>query len=385
MPTVNDPLDPGKVLNALGKLKALLNVTSEGELAAGEVRTAAIVAARRAMREQAERAVEPNEAKRVALEDQHQHELENVRQRHEARLAWIDTKYHDARTSLTNRIAQERDGKVGKVQAEVLKTQDERSREYAATKEQLGALRERVGEDLVKVRALEIEALKAMRSFKPLLASKLSGKGVKVAMDDGKNLFSRAEESLGHVKSAPLAKLFRFVPLSLWVVATIGVAAWLSDDPKNVMGWLPTAGMAIGGVLVIYGIALASSWGSVSRLAEALQRIRLAGATTVGAMEERVMELKADIQGESAALRGELSETLISSETESQERIQRGREKLETQLARLPEKEERLHARRMKWADAAHAERMAEWQAQCAAEEKAREEVYQEKEAAAEA
>ena len=145
MPTVNDPLDPGKVLNALGKLKALLNVTSEGELAAGEVRTAAIVAARRAMREQAERAVEPNEAKRVALEDQHQHELENVRQRHEARLAWIDTKYHDARTSLTNRIAQERDGKVGKVQAEVLKTQDERSREYAATKEQLGALRGKVG------------------------------------------------------------------------------------------------------------------------------------------------------------------------------------------------------------------------------------------------
>jgi DNA segregation ATPase FtsK/SpoIIIE, S-DNA-T family len=136
--------------------------------------------------------------------------------------------------------------------------------------------------------------------------------------------------------------------------------------------------------LVIYGIALASSWGSVGRLAEALQRIRLAGATAVGAMEERVLGLKAEIQGESEALRGELSETLVTSESESQELIRQGREKLEKQLAGLPAKEERLHARRLARVTEAHTMRMAEWEAESAAEAAAREKIYQGKVDAAE-
>ncbi|MEP4078533.1 FtsK/SpoIIIE domain-containing protein [Haloferula sp.] len=385
MPTANDSLDPERVLDALGKLKDLLESTSAGEVTAEEARTAAVVAARRTARELAEKAELPNEAKRAELEEVHRVELEGVERRHGERLAWIEAKYHAARNSLTDRIAQERDGKVGKVQAEVLKTQDERGREYAVAKEELGALRNKAAEDAEKIGELEKSALKSMRSFKPLIAGKLAGKGVKVAMDDEKNLFSRAEESLGHVKSAPMAKLFRFVPLTVWIVATIVVAAWLSGEPAKIMSWLPTAGIAIGGVLAIYGIAFASTMGSVARFAEALQRIRLAGATAVGAMEERVLGMKAEIQGEANSLRGELSETLISSETESQELIRRGTEKLETQLARLPEKEERLNERRLKGVELAHAKRLADWEANCAAEEAEREKAYQQKSDAADA
>ncbi|MFC7336540.1 FtsK/SpoIIIE domain-containing protein [Haloferula chungangensis] len=380
---MNDPLDPGHVLNVLGKLKTLLDATAAGELSAEEVRTAAVVAARRALREEGERAQEPMESERLALEDEYQRDLEAAKQRHADRLAWIDAKYHDARSSLTDRIARERDGKVGKVQSLVLRSQDERGREYATKQELLASVRERTAEDAVKIAELERKALKSLRSFKPLVAGKLAGKGVKVSMDDGKNLFARAEESLGHVTGSPMAKLFRFVPLSVWLVATFGVAAWLSGDPGNVMGWLPTAGMAAGGVLAIYLIALASCWGSVARLAEALQRIRLAGATAVGAMEEEVLGLKEAIQGEAEALRGELSETLITSETESQELIRLGRGKLESQLARLPEKEERLHARRLKRVEEAHLRRLAEWEEACAAEAAAREKIYQGKAAEA--
>ena len=200
MPTVNDPLEPARVFDVIGKLKALLDVTSAGEVAADEVRTAAIVAARRALREEGERALEPTEGKRLALEDQHHRELEAAKQRHADRLAWIDAKYHAARGSLTERMARERDRKVGRVQSQVLRNQDERAREYAAAKEQLGALREKAAEDAAKIGELEKEALKSLRSFKPIIAGKLAGKGVKVSMDDGKNLFARAEESLGHVQ-----------------------------------------------------------------------------------------------------------------------------------------------------------------------------------------
>ena len=69
------------MFDVIGKLKALLDVTSAGEVAADEVRTAAIVAARRALREEGERALEPTEGKRLALEDQHHRELEAAKQR----------------------------------------------------------------------------------------------------------------------------------------------------------------------------------------------------------------------------------------------------------------------------------------------------------------
>lgn len=377
MPTVNDPLDPGCVLEALGKLKGLLSNASAGELAADKVRTASFVEARRVMREEAERAEAPKEARRLELVALHQREREAAEARHEERLAWIETKYHAARSSLTDRLMRERDGKVGKVQAEVLRSQEERAADYAQAKEQLLALREKVGTDLGKVSEIEKDALKSLRAFKPLLAAKVMGKGVKVSMDDGKNLFTRAEEAMNAVKAAPLAKLFRFVPLTLWIIVAVGLVVWLSGDPKQVMAWLPTAAIAVGSVLGLYLIALALSWGGVARLAEALQRIRLAGATTVGAMEEQVAGLKNEIAGEAAALRGALSETLISSQTTSEEMIKRGREKLERQLAALPGREEVLHQRRLRRVEAENEKRMAGWEAECSQEELEREQRCQ--------
>ncbi|MEM1083339.1 MAG: FtsK/SpoIIIE domain-containing protein [Verrucomicrobiota bacterium] len=385
MPTANDPLGAGQVLEQLAKIEGLLREISDGEVTAGEALSHALVQAKRAQRQQEEAEQVPTEMRRNRLEQRYRDELEAAGLVHERRLERITEKYHAARSFLTERIARERDGKVGHVQGELLRTQEERAKEYARVKDELLALRENEEGKTAELGMLEAAALKSMRAFKPLVAKRLSGAGVKVSMEDGRQLMEGAKEALEGVRSAVLPKVFRFVPLTLWLVAAVGVVAWLSGTPADVMSWLPRAGIAVGAVLVLYLIAFASAWGAVRNLSEALQRVRVADAVAIGAMEERVMELKAAIEGESQALRGELSETLISSEEESQARIAEGTRKLESQVAGLPAREDRLHERRLARVETAQVERMAELEAEQSEAAAIREREFCEKVEAAEA
>lgn len=364
MPTASDPLEPGLVLEELGELKRTIEETARREEGAQGALTTCLVAARREARRKEEQAQEEAEKRRLLLDGEHLRAREAAEARHEARLAWIEQRYHAARQALTDRIASERDSQVGRAQAEIMRRQEDRKEEYARAKEELFALRAKAEEDAGEAALLAAKGRKALRAFKPLVRKKLSGKGVKVAAAVDGNLMDEAREALGRVRALPLAKFFRWVPLSLLLVLAIALVAWLSGRPAEVMAWLPTAGIAVGGVLLLYGIALATAWGPAMRLAHALQQVRLAGMLAANAMAERVAGLKQEIQQEADKLRGGLSETLRESESESQERIRAGREKLEQQLARLPAREEALHRRRMERVEAAHTERMAAFEAE---------------------
>ncbi len=359
MPTANDPLAPAGVMAELDAMKAFIEETARREKEAAGVLTNSMVAARRGVQAKEEALRVEQEQARAELEARHADERDEVEGRHQGRLAWIEEKYHAARKALTDQITSDRDQRVGSVQAEIMRRQGELKAEYERASEELVALRGRAEEDMAKVAGMAAEARRHLRGFKPWVSKKLAGQGVRIEEAGEGELLAAADEALDRVRALPLAKVFRFVPLTLLLLLAVGVPAGVSGSPGEISSWWLTAAIAVGGVMVIYLVALATVWGPAKALAQALQRVRFSGATGVNAMIERVRGLKEQMQAETEKLRGDLSETLRESDSASQERIRRGREKLEQQLSRLPAVEERLHRRRMARVEAAHAERMA--------------------------
>ncbi len=364
MPTVNDVLEPGAVLAELDALKAAVEETARGEESARKVLTARLVAARRRVRGEEEGIGDDQDRERTALESVHAAEKDAAEARHVARLEWIEARYHAARQALAERVADERDGRVGRAQGELMRRQEELQESHDRARAELVELRKKADEDLAAAGSMALEARKALRAFKPMVSRRLGGHGVKVGDPGGGDLLGEASGALDAVKRLPLAMLFRFVPLSLLLVLAVGLAAGLSGKPAEVGGWWVTAAIAAGVVLVFYAIALGTVWGPSQRLAESLQRVRLAGVMGVNAMIERVRGLKAEMDAETDRLRGDLSEALRESDSASQARIRAGREKLEEQFARLPAMEERLHRRRLARVEAAHAGRLEAFEKQ---------------------
>lgn len=359
MPTVNDPLDPDRVFAELDALKQTVEEAARREAEAKEASTALLVKNGREATAREEEDAAAQRIRRDELEARHAEEKEVAERRHESRLEWIEARHHSARQALTERITGDRDSRVGRVQAEMMRRQTELKAESKRAEEELVALRAKAEEEMQAVSAMAAEGRKALRAFKPLVSKRLGGRGVKVEEAAEGDLMGEARAALETVKGLPLAKLFRFVPLSVWLVVAIGVVLGLSGEPANPAVWWPTAAIAAAGVLVFYGVALASVWGPAMRLAKGLHRVRLSGAAGVNAMIARVRELKAEMDAETEKLRGGLSETLRESESASQVRLREGHEKLERQAARLPAMEERLHERRKERVAAAHAARMA--------------------------
>ncbi|BCX48937.1 ATP-binding protein [Haloferula helveola] len=348
-------MEPGQVLDELAALKRAIEETARREEQVRGAHTTCIVAARRIAREREEREHEEEEARRSLLEQRHAAEREVLEARHQARLAWIEERFHSARQSLTERISQSQGSRVGRMQAEILRVQEQRKHEYEQAKHELVALREQAEEQRGEVAILAAGARKSLRAFRPFFDRKLSGKGVKVSDPGDGDLMAAASAEVEKVKALPLAKFFRFVPLTLLLLVAVGAVAWFSGTPGEVMAWLPMAGIAAGVVLALYLIALASVWGPTMRLVHALHQVRVAGAMSVNSMRDRVLGLKEEIDREAEQLRGGLSETLRETDDSAQERIREGTEKLERQVARLPEVEERIHQRRVAALEAVHA------------------------------
>lgn len=347
MTTASDALDPGAALGELDALKRALERTARREREAGEARTVRVVAERRRMREQEEGLAEEQERSLIELERQHAEEREAAEARHATRLEWIEARFRSARQALTDQVTGDRDSRLGQVQGEMMRRQEELQENYERAGAELTELRAVAEQDIGKATEMADEARRALRGFKPLVSGALAGRGVKVGEAGEGDLLEEASAALDKVRSLPLAKFFRFVPLTLLLVLAIGLSAWLSGSPAEVGQWWQSAAIAAGAVGVFYAIALATVWGPTRRLAEALQRVRLTGTMGVNAMIGRVRGLKEEIDAETETLRGTLSETMRESDSVSQDEMRRGREKLETQAARLPAIAERLHRKRL--------------------------------------
>jgi hypothetical protein len=231
MTTASNPLNPAEVLGELDALKAAVETAARAERQADEARTARVVAARREMRGQEERLAMEHERRRTELEGRHAGEREAAEARHVARLERIEACYHSARRALTNEVTGARDSRVGQVQGEMMARQEELKEGYERAQRELVGLRAAAEEDLAKVAEMTDEARKALRGFKPLVSARLGGRGVKVGEAVEGDLLGEAALDLEAVQRLPLAKFFRFVPLTALLVLAIGLSAWLSGSP----------------------------------------------------------------------------------------------------------------------------------------------------------
>ncbi len=347
MPTANDPLHPGHVLGTLSQVRKAIEEVATNEDRAKEALDEDIIATRRAARLEQEKSEAEMAEKRAALERELAAEGEAVILLHERRKEWIQERYHGARQGLTNEINAERDQVVGQAQGTMMKRQEELQETYERAKKELHALHAKATEDRAEADRMADEGLRHLWGFKPFFAKKYGGKGSSIPAGDAGDLKAEAVAALEKVRALPLAKVFRFLPFPVLLVVAVGIAAWSSGMPAQVEAWLPAAGIAVGVLVVVYGVALGFIWGAAVRLADAIQRIRLSGSMAVASMNERVAGLKAQIQEEDSAMRAGFSETLRESGEETEERIRRGRRKLEKQLTRLMEKEKALHAARL--------------------------------------
>lgn len=352
MKTASDPLDMGRVLEDLGELKRLIEETARREEGAHGALTTSLVAARREARRRDDLATGGEEARRMELEEKIAEQIAESCRRHEARLAWIEKRYHAARQTLAERVHAARDHRVGGVQAGILRHQEDRQRMYDEAKLELVAIHEKATEDKGQLALIAAEARKCLGSFLPFFAARLAGKGVDAGDPEGGIDAARAE--LTALQALPLLRVLRYLPLWLVMAAGLLVVAFLSGRPTEPMSWWKPAAMLVGAVGVIYLIGLTQVAGPALRLARAMQAVRVKAAGAVQAMRDRVAALKDEIQRETEQLRGGLSETLRESDDESQNRLRAGVEKLEAQFARLPEIEGRLHERRLARAAAHH-------------------------------
>ena len=383
MPIANDPLDPGRIATALDRLKMLVRGVVAAEKDADKQRNDALVAAGRERRVALERHAEAREQGRRELDAAARAELAQLEEFHVLRKERIESAYHASRKAFTARVQGERDGKVGKVQAEVLRNQQERGAEYAEAEQALAQVNEEEGQVFGELRAIEKKALKVLRSYRPVFEGRVRGKRGGVV--EGEGSIERAEEALGAVGRNPLVQLFRWLPLLLLVAVAVGVVAWMSGEPANWEAWWKTAAIAAGGVVLVHVVGLVSAWASVARLSDELARIRTAGRARISAAAARVDELKGAMEGESTELREELSETLVTSDAESREVIAEGHRRLEERLAELPDREEQLHAARRSRAEARQAEALRRFEEQSTREERAIVATFEEASDAAEA
>ncbi|GAA5483875.1 FtsK/SpoIIIE domain-containing protein [Haloferula sargassicola] len=348
MPTANDPLDPGHVLGTLKEVKQAIEEVAEREQRAKADFEQDVIATRRAARLEQEKSDAGSQQRRAEAEAEISNRREAELLFHERRKAWIQERCHGARQALADRIQARRDQVVGKAQGELMKRQEERKEEYDRAKTELHALHEKATADCAEAEKIAREGLKQLSGFKPFFEKKIRTRSGPVSVAGAGDLRAEAAAALADVRRQPVAKLFRFLPFPLLLLVAIGIAAWTSGTPGQVEAWLPRAGIATGVLVVAYLAALGAVWAVGSRLAAALQRIRMEASMSVHAMNERVAGLKAEIQAEEAKMREGFSETLRESGEETEARMRRGRAELEEKLARVVAKEESLHEIRMR-------------------------------------
>ena len=139
------------------------------------------------------------------------------------------------------------------------------------------------------------------------------------------------------------------MPLTLLLTLVCAVHIWLGmrAGGGGIEAVLPSLGIAMAAVLVVWLVALATSFPMIKRAAVTLGEARTLERAALEHSSARVSALTAEIQTEHDEEGRDLSDTFRDSGEEWQALMREGQKKLDEQVARLPEKLERLHQRKL--------------------------------------
>jgi hypothetical protein len=382
MQTATESTDPRAVRDKLERLREGVSaiVASEKALIKNRAERLQVVRKETARREEAD--AEKLTARIHELAAVRQQEIDAARIATEARGAGIQQAYHNSRAALAQHVQTAKDHKLGRVQGSIMRNRQARQQELDQAKEEHRAFQSLIAGDRTARRELRKSALAAFRTYQPLVADRFNGKR-KVAVetdrhDTPEKLRGLLQEKLQQAGAAvdeanrlPVARFFRFVPL--WLLASIiaGAHLWLAmRRGGGIEAVLPSLLISESVLLAVWALGLALSQGTIRRASESLSAAGVLEASAEKESASRLAAMEAEIKNEQAAEGQSLGETFRESDSEWKARMAEGQKKLETQLARLLVRQEKLHQRKLAKIDAAHEQSLEAAQAE--ADERAR-------------
>ena len=363
MPIVTDPLHPETIREQLGRLQDAVSSVAGREAALGRVRAAAVLAARRAAtarREAAASGRAAGQARLIAECDALQDAAERA---HRDRRDRIQQAAQAARGNLAQRVLNAKDRQVGMRQAQTVRTKQEARELWDRARQDHREFTDTVVADAEECRALARDALKVLRSFRPWFDAILrKGRLLRAQKPDttldreslralSRGHLEEAGRGLAALRGHPAAAVFRWAPLSLWLVLIAAGGAFVvlrsEDRAAEFAAREGTLFLALLAPVALHLLATLSMWPKVRKIAIPLAAARVHGEAAVAVSEAAVTKLGESLKRELAEQSEGLSETLRGSDEVAQERMREGRRKIEEQVARLPAKADALHRRRL--------------------------------------
>ncbi|MCW1924630.1 FtsK/SpoIIIE domain-containing protein [Luteolibacter arcticus] len=401
MPTVIDPLHPERVRELLLRLQAAVSSIAGREAALSRTHAASVLAARRhsSARREAGEADRAARQQRLMVQSDSEQEAEVLK--YEARRSRMTRAAQSAHAGLARRVRSEKDRQVGQRQAQTMRSKEEAKELWERARQDHREFAQGIAADLEGTAASARAAVRVLRGFQPWFSLMLrKGKFVKGEQPDtskdretlrseSQQYREAAGDQLAGLKRNPLAALFRWLPLTAVLLVIGGVFGYLIyREPDRAAAFAELEPKLLLALLIPCGLHLLSTillFPAVRRMAVALQSSRNFGAGAAAVSEAKVTELGESLKREVAQQSEGLSETLRGSEEIGQDLMQRGRRKIETQVARLPAKAEALHRRNLSYVAARMQQAVSDLNAHTGAENAARESEYAAAVAAADA
>lgn len=283
----------------------------------------------------------------------------------DARAARVQDAYHASRQSVTERAQGVKDRRIGRIQGTIMRNRQARQEELERAKREHGDFLVSLVPLQKERREVRDSAYKSFRSYMPVIRPKMEGKGFadadseKGATPDQTRYLLVAEiakirDDLAAADGLILTKIFRYVPLWLMLVLVpLGHYATISRHGFTNQSLFVIAALEAA-VLLFWGVGLALAGKSIHRVASGLARAKhleiAAGKQSLGGLSN----LESEIENEEQAEGSSLSNTFHESDSEWRARVAEGHRKLESQLARIPARLERLYQKRISKIEADH-------------------------------
>ncbi|MCP5532949.1 MAG: AAA family ATPase [Akkermansiaceae bacterium] len=371
MQIANETIGYPAVRGTIDRLAAEISAVREAEAAAIKHRAEQQAALRREARQFEENTHAALDSRVYSLNEDHRGEVEQAEALVAGRTAWAQNAYHAAKASMSQRIQARKDSKVGQAQGEIMRSRQQRQSVYDEAAAEHAALVAKVEEFRSERRTLRQQAMGAMSTFKPLVASSFTGRkpfpnpdepaSAAAALDALAPQIERVKSAVASVRGLPLPKLFRFLPL--WLIASViaGAHVWLGlrAGGGGLREVLPSLLISEGVLMVVWIAALATSWSPMQRAARAISDARFLETSAAKLSSKRLGELDAEMKEIEAADSQRLGETFRSSDHEWRSLIAEGNQKLDERLNQLPSALERMRDRLFGRIQTAHEARVS--------------------------
>jgi S-DNA-T family DNA segregation ATPase FtsK/SpoIIIE len=368
MPTANDFMTPGRVLEQLQAIKAGITSTLAGEEQLAQTRAAKMLLVRRANTHREETDTAAIAARLATLDNHYRQDLERAQAALDGRHAWLHRAYQNSRSALARHQQDLKDRRIGQVQGTILRSRKERKEELDQAAASHRAFQEVLVADRELRHQLRASALQGLRSFRLWLQPQFYGRSAAVdaatASLDAEALHAASLEHLAALHRAglairrqPLTKFFRCVPLSALVLLVAGIQLWPVWRAGAAVGTVRVPLLTAAGVLlVLWLIAWVMAMPGARRAARELAQARALAIAAEKASAARLATLAEAINHEAKQQGQDLSETFRESGSVWITHMRAGQKDLDLKLARLPAKLEALHQRKLAKLNHAHAQ-----------------------------